>query len=628
VRCWGGRVGQCWGSAGGGPRQWGGFAQPQRTMSFSAPLLRQQPPLAEPPSRSLTTAVPTMELAAAADPAWREAIAAATAAAPSPHTADGGSRKDGCTEPFTPLVVPSDPHGTLGDWVRRHRGLVMGLAVLACLQGLVVVWGFVFPQPVAVAPEPEPEPEPEPQTSGFPQPVWRSYFTVGMVLAALGGMGLGTPPDVTMMAATLALVLTGTISRQEAYQGFADPGPVTVGAMFVIAAALNSVGAVGAFSSLLLGDSSSLRLATARLTLAVAGLSAFINNTPIVVALIPLVQKWAWRLGLSPSKLLMPLSFSSMIGGMCTLIGTSTNLIVAARYEEDFPDEGTIGLFGPGLYGVPVVVVGGVYMLLAGQFDFFLPPRAPTTAPEQHRAASDGKSVPVPAADPGPKGVRGGDGSAPWPRTRLEWMRFWLTVGSVVTVVVLSATDVLNIDVGALCCCVLLVGAGCIDVQSAIQSVNGRVMLAVVFAFGVSDAMQSTGVAALIADGIVNTFAPFGPTGVLFAVCLIACVVGSVVSNNASALLLYPIVIDLSNDVPGLNRRQAVLVLMVASSASFLTPISYQTNLMVMNPGQYEFLDFFRFGAGLQLVSMATIVFVGHFANSVAESGDNGPQPP
>lgn len=84
----------------------------------------------------------------------------------------------------------------------------------------------------------------------------------------------------------------------------------------------------------------------------------------------------------------------------------------------------------------------------------------------------------------------------------------------------------------------------------------------------------------------------------------------TVVSNNASALLLYPIVTDLSDSIEELDRRQAVLVLMVASSASFLTPISYQTNLMVMEPGRYEFCDFLRFGLGLQVCTMCTIVAV------------------
>ena len=114
---------------------------------------------------------------------------------------------------------------------------------------------------------------------------------------------------------------------------------------------------------------------------------------------------------------------------------------------------------------------------------------------------------------------------------------------------------------------------------------------------------------------VVAIFKGGGAVGVLFATCLIACIVGSVVSNNASALLLYPIVSDLSTTTDGLERREAVLVLMVASSASFLTPISYQTNLMVMEPGKYEFLDYLKFGFGLQVVVIVAIILVAWVSN-------------
>jgi len=150
--------------------------------------------------------------------------------------------------------------------------------------------------------------------------------------------------------------------------------------MFIVAKALQSVGVIkflaGALAKV---QSVSIRIALLWLCLPVIVLSAFINNTPIVAALIPLVAEWSEGLGISPSKLLMPLSFASMLGGMCTLIGTSTNLIVAARYEDEFPGEDKIGLFGPALYGVPVALLGTAYMSFAGKFDALLPPRIEVT---------------------------------------------------------------------------------------------------------------------------------------------------------------------------------------------------------------------------------------------------------
>lgn len=163
-------------------------------------------------------------------------------------------------------------------------------------------------------------------------------------------MSNGVAPDIAMLVATLLLVVTKVISRDEAYQGLSDPGPLTVACMFIVAKALQSVGVIRYLAQALATvENVSFRIALLWLCLPVVGLSAFINNTPIVAALIPLVEEWSGSLNVSPSKLLMPLSFASMLGGMCTLIGTSTNLIVAARYEDEFPNEDRIGLFGPSL---------------------------------------------------------------------------------------------------------------------------------------------------------------------------------------------------------------------------------------------------------------------------------------
>jgi di/tricarboxylate transporter len=504
-------------------------------------------------------------------------------------------------------------------WAGQNSGFFVFLAALALVEGLVLLWALRFPVPGCTD---------EIIDGCFPD--WRSYFAVGLLIASLGFMSMGSPPDLTLLVATLTLILIRVIDRGDAYQGFSDPGPVTVAAMFVVAKALDRTGVMARVAAMLLGPVSNVRVATVWMCLVVAAMSAFINNTPIVAAFVPLIEAWSISIGVSPSKLLMPLSFASMLGGMCTLLGTSTNLIVSARYEEDFPGE-RIGLFDPGKYGVPAVLCGTAYMAIVGGFDRLLPPRAAVQADDKDSKEEDkatwNAGHEVLAARYGgsdttrvktTRSRRLSELKNELPGKKKEDIPRMVFAGAIVlAVIVLAATNIVSIDVGALCASVILIATGCIGAEEAYASINGRVMLAIACSFGVSVATDEdhTKVAGIVADGIVAVFEPLGPTGILAAVCVISCVVGSVISNNAAALLLYPIVTDLADTTEGLDRRQAVLVLMVACSASFLTPISFQTNLMVMGPGRYEFLDYLRFGAGLQLTTMLVIICLAHVLN-------------
>jgi len=116
----------------------------------------------------------------------------------------------------------------------------------------------------------------------------------------------------------------------------------------------------------LLGRPKSTAAAQLRLMLPIAIISAFLNNTPVVAVMIPIVQRWGKNIGVSPQQLLVPLSFASILGGTCTLIGTSTNLVVAGLLKDRFPssDVANIGLFDLGLYGVPVMFAGISYILI------------------------------------------------------------------------------------------------------------------------------------------------------------------------------------------------------------------------------------------------------------------------
>jgi di/tricarboxylate transporter len=155
---------------------------------------------------------------------------------------------------------------------------------------------------------------------------WLSLAVPGGCFAALACTSLA--PELILGCGLATLLVSGVLTPAEALAGFANEGMLTVGLMFVVVAGLADTGAMGWVADSLLGRPRTLVGAQTRLMLPVLGLSAFLNNTPVVAVFIPAVRDWARRNRLSLSKLLIPLSFASIAGGTCTLIGSSTNLVV------------------------------------------------------------------------------------------------------------------------------------------------------------------------------------------------------------------------------------------------------------------------------------------------------------
>lgn len=173
------------------------------------------------------------------------------------------------------------------------------------------------------------------------------------------------PPDLTALALFVTLIAVGLLKPATAFSVFANPAPLTVGAMFVLSAALVRCGAIDRISTLVEGSARWPYAAVMLvLVLVVAAISAFINNTPVVVVFLPVVLKLARTMKLAPSKLLIPLSYAAVLGGTCTLIGTSTNLVVngiiVAKGQPAF------SLFELGWLGVPTTILGAIYLSLMG----------------------------------------------------------------------------------------------------------------------------------------------------------------------------------------------------------------------------------------------------------------------
>lgn len=229
---------------------------------------------------------------------------------------------------------------------------------------------------------------------------WEAWLTLGIIaLLAIGLVRGVAGPDTILLGGMTILIALGVFSdafprASEAVRGFGNEAVVTIGVLFVIAEGLSRTGAMELITRSLLGRPKSVRGAQARMLPTVMGLSAFLNNTPLVAMFIPVTNDWCKKTGLSPSKLLIPLSYAAIMGGSCTLIGTATNVFVSGMVQSaqaggealgpiigggDAPGSSTLrapielGMFTISLVGVPAALIGLGYLLLLS--DRLLPER-------------------------------------------------------------------------------------------------------------------------------------------------------------------------------------------------------------------------------------------------------------
>jgi len=589
---------------------------------------------------------------------------------------------------------------------------------------------------------------------------WEPILTGALIVLMIGTMSLGRfGPDIVMMGVLLVLLLAGVLEPGEAVAGFANQGVITVAMLYIVAAAMKETGAMARITAMLLGRPETERGAQVRMALPVAVMSAFINNTPIVAMFLPTLASVARRCSLSPSKLYMPLSFASILGGVCTLIGTSTNVVVAKLLDDAAlaaPGGETLslGMFTIAWVGLPIAVVGIVYILVMGRV--LLPDRADPI--EQAQAASDTeyhaalrvepgspivdktveaaglRALPglflsrierdeqtlvavgpeevirardvlvfvgdldsvvdlqqikglVPSTLPGPddsvdedhdphyrpnlriteavissnsslagltikeSGIRTRYGAVVVAVRRqgqqirgklgeirlrsgdtllleappgfgnrfaatgdfylvnervtpaaLRHDRAWAALAVLALLVAILSFGVLEPMVASMLAAGLMVVTRCCTGPQARQGVNFQILVVIGASFGIGAAMTKTGLAEGIAHGIVEGVSVLGPWGLLAAVYALTSVFTATMTNNAAAVLMFPIAIAVAAE-QNLNPMPFVIAITVAASCEFSTPIGYQTNLMVMGPGGYKWLDYTRFGGPLTVIA-------------------------
>ena len=545
----------------------------------------------------------------------------------------------------------------------------------------------------------------------------------------------------------------GFLSPEEGISGFSNEATITIAAMFILSSGLVKTGAITMISHRLIhfGGDSELRLFMA-LMITAGFVSAFINNTAAVAVFLPITMTICKQHEISPSRLLIPLSYVSIVGGTCTLIGTSTNILVSSMAAE--AGLGHFGMFELSPLGLVFFLFGLGYLVLLGRR--LLPDRKParaltakyqmgryftllvvhkkssvvmrTAAEFRLRAKYDVTILEVHRGDERitsglrnlqfhegdellvsgsiqsimeMKSVEGLDirsqlkyadqdldsdkvmlaeaviaPSAPLigstlndanfrhrfgafvlaiqkhgetirekigrirldggdtllvqgPRDAVERLlvdpmflmmqelevppvrrhRAPLALAVIGGVVVLAAFEIMPILVSAIVGSVVMILSGCIRMREAYESIDWFVIFLLAGVIPLGIAMENTGTALFIADGILKLSEGLGPFAVISVFYLLSTFFASIMSHNAAVILLVPIGLASAQEM-GVNAMPILMSITFAASSSLSTPFGYHTNLMVYGPGGYRFADYLRVGIPLNIALWLLATFL------------------
>jgi di/tricarboxylate transporter len=551
--------------------------------------------------------------------------------------------------------------------------------------------------------------------------------------------------DTVSILVMALLIVTGILTPAEGFSGFSNSATITVTCMFVLSYAIYQTGAMNSFGKMLtrVGRKNEL-LAVLVLMLVAALVSAFINVTAVVALLMPVVIQASKHSGIPPSRLLMPLSFGALLGGVCTLLGTSTNILVSGIAER--MDLEPFGMFEMTNVGLIFLFAGLAYMLIAGMFlmpkrksttdiseayslgnylaEIILLPKAKsvgqqlihsqlkkdldieilqvirngtvleahptlvfeandllkvrcdveklkllmeregvTLKPEEknkksnirsnglmlveamimqnsrfmHRSIKEinfrgrfnganvialrhreqilyerighakldvGDVLLVSANRERIKALRDSDDLlvlSENPHTRFNFRKVLPVIAIIAGVVLAASFNIVNIVVSAMVGVLALVVFGIMKPEEVYKSIEWNVvfMLAGVLSMGV--ALEKTGAAQLLGDGLINSVGQFGPHAVLSSIFFVTFMLTNFMSNNATAALLAPIAVITARTLE-VDPRPFLMTVAFASSLSFMTPMGYQTNAMIYGPGNYKFKDYLIVGTPLNIL--------------------------
>lgn len=557
------------------------------------------------------------------------------------------------------------------------------------------------------------------------------------------------PPTVVAVLGACAFLTFGILNSDDLFSVFSNEAPITIAAMFVLSGALLRTGTIDAIAGTIVARAQKRpKRAILEMMVGTYAASAFMNNTPVVIVMIPIIQRLAKAIGMSSKKLLIPLSYICILGGTTTLIGTSTNLLVSGVAHDAGMQNFTIFSITPfgliaGATGATILMFFSRYllpndepvaqqsmgdekagflseMLLLPESEYIgkrmrevpLLRRASVTVialkRENRFRRTDIQHEPLMAGDrlvvrltltellslrgsddfeigvvePGHEHI-GSDAPAmveatiapthPAIGSRLRGIPFLsqlnvrilgisrfrrlptpdlagariqavdrlivtgpiedvaqlhanphlygvgetserefrrskapVAIAALGAVVLLSTFGILSIGVAAILAVGVIFLTRCIDAEEAWGAIDGNVLVLIFAMLAVGVGLEKSGSVTLVVDTLVPILSSVPPWAVIVTVYVMSVLLTEIVTNNAVAIIVTPIVISLAAQL-GINPEPLVIAVMFAASASFATPIGYQTNTLVYAAGGYRFTDFFKAGIPITIgVGIAT----------------------
>lgn len=429
--------------------------------------------------------------------------------------------------------------------------------------------------------------------------------------------------DVVALLGAAVLLVLGVVRPVEVQAAFASPAVIALAGLFVIAYAIEISGLLGLMIRKATEFSSKVGALGIWAVIGLCGsVGGFLNNTPVVVLAAPVIRDVAQSLGLSPKRFLMPLSHVTVMGGLLTLIGTSTNLLVSDMARN--AGQPVFGLFEITPVGFCIALVGGLWLYFVGARQLSRAAaeeeaEAARIAEEQARQEKTRRWLRLPFRFPrlgearnqsdGSGDARLGDVGLYSAADRpFQLKPALISLGVFVAVIAAAGLGWAPIAAAAFAGAVALVLLRVITPDEAYAGLRPEILLLIAGMVVVGTAMEVTGLATAGAERLIDVIRPLGPLGALIVLYGVTLFATELLSNATVAVLMTPIAVAVAESL-GVNPRPFLVAVMMAASAAFATPFGYQTNVLVFNMARYSYMDFVRVGLPLNLITWAAAMF-------------------